>query len=161
MASIQSWILGGGFQTFMFCSCNFIIEITWNSVFSSKPVCSGTNSLSVWVKTCCSECLNMRDDFYGFIFILESTIWSSWKIEQQNKQILILRNVYASYFQNDLELFKCGISPLIFAASLPIFGERRCPHPRLPNGLKDVAAKQCKGKITCHVSRLRSYFFLN
>jgi len=28
-----------------------------------------TVSLSVWGKTCCSECLKMRDDFYEFILI--------------------------------------------------------------------------------------------
>jgi hypothetical protein len=31
---------------------------------------------SVWGKTCCSECLNMPDDFYGFdIFMNNDSVW--------------------------------------------------------------------------------------
>jgi len=51
------------------CSFSFNIEITCNYHLSSKPVCSRRNGLSMWVQTCCLECLNMRDELYGFIVV--------------------------------------------------------------------------------------------
>jgi hypothetical protein len=40
-------------------------------------------------------------------------------IEQMNRQFSVLNNVYARRFRTDLELFKCGISPLIFRGVSP------------------------------------------
>jgi hypothetical protein len=51
------------------CSFSFNIEITCNYHLSSKPVCCRRISLSMWVQTCCLECLNMRDELYGFIVV--------------------------------------------------------------------------------------------
>jgi len=55
-------------------SCGFsvVIEIISSSHFSSRPVCSGTNSPSVCGAELAAQCLNMRDDFYGFIVIFKN-----------------------------------------------------------------------------------------
>jgi len=45
----------------------------------------------------------MREDFCDFIFVLERTIQSRWKIEQLDKYVLVLWNSYAYFFQNVLE----------------------------------------------------------
>jgi hypothetical protein len=51
------------------CIFSFNIEITCNYHLSNKSVCSRRNSLSMWVQTCCLECLNMRDELYSFIVV--------------------------------------------------------------------------------------------
>jgi len=58
----------------IFCSFSFNTEIIWRSHFSSKLVRSGTNSLSVWGKSCCSGCMNMHDYFIVLSSLLETTI---------------------------------------------------------------------------------------
>ena len=61
-------------------------------------------------------------------------------IEQENRYFLVLYNVYARRFQTYLELFMCGVCPLMFAASLPIFRERSRTPSHLPNRMKIMAA---------------------
>jgi hypothetical protein len=64
----------------MSCCYSFVIEIIWNSHFSSKPVCSGTKRLSVWaaaqsVWICATTCMVLSS-------FLDTSIQSGWKIEQ-------------------------------------------------------------------------------
>ena len=65
------------------CIFSFIIEVIWNNHFSKKILRSGTNSLSVWGKTCCATIYNF------FYLILEITIQSI--IEDGAKEQTIFR----------------------------------------------------------------------
>jgi hypothetical protein len=80
-----------------------------------------TNSLSVRSKTHCSECLNMRDDFCDFIFILETTIQSSCKIEQSNK--------YIYYFEitlKPLTIYMFLYNSCLYISDLWLFSIKEC-----------------------------------
>jgi len=87
----------------------------------------------------------MRDDFYGFSLFLETTFQSSWKITQTICSIL--KCICLFFFQNTLELFQYGISPLIYAASLPVFRDRsRIPPLAEWNGGYRGYAVQIQGR---------------
>jgi len=94
------------------CCVSFVIEIIWNPQFSSKPVCSGTKGLCgakpaaqcVWI---------YATTFMVLSSFLDTSIQSSWEIEQQNR-CLVFWNYMRIFFQNDFELFNCGISLLFF-----------------------------------------------
>ena len=84
-----------------------IIEIIWNSNFSSKLVCSGMNRLSVWGKPCCSECVNMSDDFYGFaIFRNNDSVW----LEETTIEEIIFSNKFGIISLRHLSPNFCGVS---------------------------------------------------
>jgi hypothetical protein len=89
---------------------------------------------SVWGKTCCSECLNMPDDFYGFdIFMNNDSVW----LEETD-----------NFFKMIWNYFSAASIPSFFASSLPICKERwPPPRPHLRNGMKDMAVTWCKGEV--------------
>jgi hypothetical protein len=64
------------------------------------------------------------------------------------------------FFLTDLQLFTCLISTLISCCVFPYLSPGVRPHPPPPppgrNGIKDVMATECEGKVNrleiCHVS---------
>jgi len=114
-------------SAFIICCFNFIFELIRSSHLSSKLVYSGKNSASVWGKISYSECLNTRGDFFCFIVIIRNN--GSVCLEDRAMEQIIFGTMKCMciIFQTNFELFKCGISPQFFAASLQIFREKCLP----------------------------------
>ena len=84
-----------------------IIEIIWNSHFSSRRVCSGMNRLSVWGKTGCPECLNMPYDFCGFvIFRNNDSVW----LEETAKGERMFSHWFGIILVRHLSPYFCGVA---------------------------------------------------